>query len=134
MNPPLAGGIVGIVELDTPVEAQHGEFDVEAQAQSRVESQLLVEPVEAEDRVVGVLFRILPDVPDIAQVEEGRSVDDPPDREAQFEIGLQFHIAGLHRVVVVRVGHRALSEGSGRPAAHAVAAAAVELTVERHGR
>ena len=121
------------MELDAPVEAQHGEFDVEAQTQSRVESQLFVKPIEAEDRIVRILLRILPDVPDIAQIEEGRPVDDPPDREAQFEVGLQLHVAGLHRIVVAGIGHRSLSEGPGRPAAHAVAAAAVELAVERHG-
>ena len=32
------------------------------------------------------------------------------------------------------IGHRTLPEGSGCPAAHAVAAAAIELTVERYGR
>ena len=132
VDPPLARGIVRVVQLDTPVEAQHGELDVEAQAQTGIESQLVVETVETEDRGIGILRGILADVPDVAQVEERRAVDDAPDREAQLEVRLELHVARLHGKRTVRVEHRALAEGSGRPAAHAVAAAAVELPVERY--
>mgnify|MGYP007123923069 FL=1 len=74
VDPPLAGRIVGIVQLNTPVQAQHGELDVETQAESRVESKLFVETVEPEHRIFG-LTRIVPDIPDVAQIEEGRAVD-----------------------------------------------------------
>ena len=57
-----------------------------------------------------------------------------PDRQAQFEVGLQLDIARLYRERVVRIGHRPLTERAGRPAAHAVAAAGIELPVEGHSR
>lgn len=56
-----------------------------------------------------------------------------PYRETQFEVGLQLHIARLYREGAVRVGHRTLPQRTGRPAAHAVAAAAIELAVKRNG-
>ena len=43
MNPPLSGRVVGVVELDAPVQTQHHELDVEAQAETGVEAQLLVD-------------------------------------------------------------------------------------------
>ena len=111
VDPPLARGVVGVVQLNTPVEAQHGELDVETQTESRVESQLFVETVEPET--------VSSDSPDSAgytrccQIEEGRAVDHAPDREAQFEVGFQLHVARLDRKIVVGIGHRTLPEGSG---------------------
>ena len=56
-----------------------------------------------------------------------------PYRKTQFEVGLQLHIARLYGEGTVGVGHRTLSQRTGRPAAHTVAAAAIELAVERDG-
>ena len=56
-----------------------------------------------------------------------------PYRETQFEVSLQLHIARLYGEGTVGVGHRPLSQRTGRPAAHTVAAAAIELAVERDG-
>ena len=50
VDPPFAGRIVGIVQLNTPVQAQHGELDVEPDAEAGVESQLFVEIADVEDR------------------------------------------------------------------------------------
>lgn len=56
MDPPLAGRIVGIVQLNTPVQAQHGELDVEPDAEAGVESQLFVEVADVEDRFGRILL------------------------------------------------------------------------------
>ena len=132
MDPPLAGGVVGIVELNAPVEAQNGEFDVETHSETRVESQLPVEAIGIEDRRIGVLGRIGFQFPDVAQVEESRAVHDAPDRKAQFEVGLQLHVRQTHGILRQLARLRSGTQRAGRPAAHAVAAARIEETVGRH--
>ena len=120
------------MELHAPVEAEYRKLDVQPQADPRIETQLLVKLVEMKDRIVGVVGA-LADIPNVSQVEEGRAMHHAPYRETQFEVGLQLHIARLYREGAVRVGHRTLPQRTGRPAAHAVATAAIELAVERNG-
>lgn len=134
VDPSLAGGIVGVVELDAPIQTQHGELDVEPDAQTGVEAELLVEVAEMEDRFGRILLRIVAHEPDVARVEERSAVENSPDREAEFEVRFELHVAQLGRIghFVGVDGHRSRAEHAGNPAAHAVAAAAVEETVERN--
>ena len=60
VDPPLAGRIVGIVQLNTPVQAQHGELDVEPDAEASVESQLFVEVADVEDASDGYSSALFP--------------------------------------------------------------------------
>ena len=50
--PLFAGGIVRIMELHAPVEAEYRKLDVQPQADPRIETQLLVKLVEMKDRIV----------------------------------------------------------------------------------
>ena len=120
------------MQLDTPVEPQHGELDVETQAETRIEAQLFVKILHVEDRIIGVLRRSPFQKPNIAHVEKRRTVDNAPNREAEFEVGLQFHVAQLRRKIRFGARHRTRAERTGCPAAHTVAAPRIEQTVERH--
>ena len=132
VDPPLAGRIVGIVQLNTPVQAQHGELDVEPDAEAGVESQLFVEVADVEDRFGRILLGAVSHEPDVSHVEEGGAVEDSPDREAEFEVRFEFHVSQLDRIghLVGVDRHRSGAEHTGDPAAHPIAAAAVEETVE----
>ena len=135
VNPPLPCRIVGVVKLDAPVQPQHGELDVKPDSQSRVESQLLVEITDMEYGLRRVLRCVVAHEPDVADIEEGRPVKNPPDRKAQFEIGLQLHVSQLYGVGY-RSGidiDRTGAQHAGNPSSHAVAAAAIEQTVEGNG-
>ena len=59
-------------------------------------------------------------------------MEDSPDREAEFEVRFEFHVSQLDRIghLVGVDRHRSGAEHTGNPAAHPVAAAAVEETVE----
>ena len=46
LNPTLPGRFVRIVELDAPVETEDEEAEIEARAETGIESELFVEPVE----------------------------------------------------------------------------------------
>ena len=95
MYPSLAYGVVGVMELDTPVEAQDCELDVESQSDTGIECQLLIECVERECGTFGYAFRTYARVPDITQVEECGTVEHTPYRESEFEVCLQLHIGQL---------------------------------------
>ena len=111
VDPPLAGRIVGIVQLNTPVEAQHGELDVEPDAEAGVESQLFVEVADVEDRFGRILLGAVSHEPDVSHVEEGGAVEDSPDREAEFEVRFEFHVSQL-RSEERRVGKECRSRWS----------------------
>ena len=65
VNPPLTDRTVGVVELNTPVEAEYGKFDVETDTETGVEAELLVEVVDVEDSIIGVLGGVGLHVPDV---------------------------------------------------------------------
>ena len=95
VNPSLTGRTVRVMELNTPVETQHGKFDIETDTQTGIKTELLVEIIEVEDRLLGILGRIGLHVPDISQVEEGGTMYNAPNRETKLQVGLELHITEL---------------------------------------
>ena len=117
---------------DAPVEADDNQVEVVAQAEPGVETKLLVEAVETENLVAGRTGDACE--PDVPYVEKYRTVQGVPDGKAEFEVGLQPQVAELaFEAGVPSLGGVARSEGSHRPAAHAVAASHVEHAVHREG-
>lgn len=117
---------------DAPVEADDNQVEVVAQAEPGVETKLLVEAVETENLVAGRTGDACE--PDVPYVEKYRTVQGVPDGKAEFEVGLQPQVAELaFEAGVPSLGGVAWSEGSHRPAAHAVAASHVEHAVHREG-
>ena len=60
VDPPLARGVVGIVQLNTPVQAQHGELDVETH-QARLSAPTIdsFTPLESLPQPVAALELII---------------------------------------------------------------------------
>ena len=82
------------MDLYAPVQTQHGELDIQAQADTGIEAQLFVETVEMENRS-GRRSGMPVCEPNVTHIDECRTVENTPNREAQFEIRLQLHIAQL---------------------------------------
>ena len=55
VNPSLADGAIGVMELNTPVETENGKFDIETNTQTGIKTELLVEVVNMEDCLLGIL-------------------------------------------------------------------------------
>ena len=51
MYPTLSCRAVWRVELNTPIESEYRKFDIETQADTRIQTQLLVERIETENGV-----------------------------------------------------------------------------------
>ena len=96
LNPTLPGRFVRIVELDAPVETEDEEAEIEARAETGIESELLVEPVDFEP---GLFRAALIHEPDVAQIEEQRTLQNAPNRETGLEVGLELEIGQLARIV-----------------------------------
>ena len=126
MYPSFACGVVGVVELNTPVESQDDELDIETQSESGIETELFVETVEVEDALGGDLCLVHAEIPYVAEVEERCAVEHAPDGESEFEVCLQTHVSHLYGVWRILDDGVAGAEGSGHPSAHAVAAADIE--------
>ena len=133
MDPTLAHRLVGIVEADTPVETQYRKRDIQSNTQTRIETDILIEVVEMEYRTLGILAILLPDHKYVTRVEEQRAVEHTPNRETEFEIGLDLHITHLTRIDALILGdrHTTRTECSCRPTTHRVATARIEQTVDR---
>ena len=121
------------MELNTPVEAKDGKFDVEANTETGIKTELLIKVIDMEDRLLGILGGVGLKVPDVTQVEEGGTMHDAPYREAEFEVGLEFHITELGREGGVGFGNGTRAEGTRGPAAHTVRASGIEEAVEGDG-
>lgn len=133
MYPSFACGVVGVVELNTPVESQDDELDIETQSESGIETELFVETVEVEYALGGDLCLVHAEIPYVAEVEERCAVEHAPDGEPEFEVCLQTHVSHLYGVWRILDDGIAGAEGSGHPSAHAVAAADIEEAVEGQG-
>ena len=116
------------MQLNTPVEAENKEIEVEPGADSGVQSDAFVEIAELK-----LVFRggTLSGEPDIAHVAENSAVQETPYWETGFQVHLQTHVAQLARVIGGDASVDAGPERPGRPSAHAVAAAAIEKPFER---
>ena len=93
VDPAVALRLSRVMKLDSPVESQYCDVDVEPDAYTRIEPQLFIESVHAEFRKFVVVMSA--GKPYVAQVEEESSVDNVPDREAQFCISFEFYISQL---------------------------------------
>ena len=130
VNPALALGAVGVVNLDTPVESQYHKRDVDAQTQTCVHTQLLIEFVEVEDTIGRHLRLVAAQIPDVTHIDERRTVKHSPNREAHFDVTLQSHIAHLYGVGRILGGGVTRAQRTGCPATHTVATADVEQSVK----
>ena len=63
--PSFAERLIGVVQTDTPIEAQNGKFDIYTKTYTRIEGQLFVEISEREYRACGVFDSVALDVPDV---------------------------------------------------------------------
>ena len=92
------------MQLHTPVKAQDDECDVNSQAHTRIEAELLVECIPVEYAVGRHFVAVTVQIPHITQVEERSAVEHTPDREAELKVCLQSHITHLYGVRGVLCG------------------------------
>ena len=118
------------MQLHTPVEAQDDECDVNSQAHTRIEAELLVECVPMEYAVGRHLVAVAVQIPHITQIEERSTVEHTPYREAELKVCLQSHISHLHGVGGVLCWCVARSQCTRSPASHTVTTSDVEHSVE----
>lgn len=97
-HPSLTGRPVRIMQLDSPVEAEDEEIEIESYADTGIEAKTFVKVVEFETVfVVGSVTGC--SQPDVADITEYGSMQDSPDGETGFNIHFQSHITQLARVV-----------------------------------
>ena len=130
---PFAAGVVGGVNTDTQVSAQHQHADVVAQSHTGTQGDVLEEgsAVQLATGTVGVPFQ----QPDVAGIDKGGAVQVAPDGESVFEVGFEFKGTRLVEVAVYFVLGRQLAAGAERAygeGAYAVGSADVELFAVRH--
>lgn len=131
LNPALSGRFVRVVQFDAPVDPEYEETEIEPRAESGIESQLFVESVDLELRFFAVAA--LSEEPDVADIEKERALQDSPDWKTGFEVRFEFEVPQLSGIVADPAHFVARAERPGQPAAHTVAAAAVEQPLERDG-
>ena len=128
---PLPAVLRRVVKPRANIKTDKEEREVKSQSQSVGARELLIELGEVELSALLCLIAVYG--PDIAGIDERRSLEYPEEFETVLEVEVQLYVAGLVEVGASACGLvDARSERADRPSAHAVGSAGVEALLERH--
>ncbi len=121
-----------VVELDTEIDAEEQDIEVQTQSYTVGYGNLAVELIP-EEHAAGLRFVVV-DRPVVAGIEERRKFDDRPHAPAVLEVEIKTDVADLQIVAgqTAVAAERARSERSCLPTAHTVGTAGEEPFLERH--